>query len=481
MARLGSTAGAAATYILLAGLQRGVSLLILPFITHVMSPDEYGAASLVTTASLFLTAVIAAPLVQLIIRAAARPDGDSLSLLRAAGVYCYLVMPIVGVIAALAVATLVPRVLGVPGLYWGIELLAIGLQPAASTFALSIVQARENLPRFAAISLTAVLTTAISKLVFLVVLQLGVLGWVVSDLVSAVISAVVAMALVRLPRAALSLKHIRYVLSFALPLIPHSASFWALTSLSRPAMASVSTLDQVGLLSFGLNLAQVAGLVLSETNRATLRRYSREAFPAPSGETFAIVQWQLIAAFAVPSAIGCGVAVAGPWMFAEAYWQSFPLTGILLIGQAAYGLYVVPMNYLTQTAGLPKYSAFASGAGAILILIWILLWGRQFAAVGVAYATATGYLTMASVALVLTRLHSLDIRWHAWIACSPALLLSAGALGCSVAALALPRGSSVWILTGASLVLIIGAACLAARRALPQLDGKEVPRADVDR
>jgi hypothetical protein len=49
---------------LLAGLQRGVSLLILPFITHAMSPVEFGAASMLTAASLLLTAVVAAPLIR---------------------------------------------------------------------------------------------------------------------------------------------------------------------------------------------------------------------------------------------------------------------------------------------------------------------------------------------------------------------------------------------------------------------------------
>lgn len=465
MARLGTTGRAAATYLTLAGLQRGVSLLILPFITHVMSPEEYGAASMLTAASLMLTAIVAAPLTQLIIRAAARGEANGPALLRVAGTYCYFALPISVALIALAVASFVPELLGVAGYIWGIELLAIGLQPALSTFALWVAQAREDLPRFVWLSLTSILVGAASKLVLVVFLQMGVLGWVTTDLFSAAFSAVLAMSLVRLPRARVISNDVRYTLKFTLPLIPHSASLWALTCLSRPAMAAVSTLDQVGLLSFGLNLAMVGGLILAETNRAVLPRYSRESSPAPTRETFGPVRWQLIAAFVVPAIVGCGVAITGRWLFAAAYWPSFALTGVLLIGQTAYGLYLIPMNYLTQTAGLPKYSAMASGAGAALILGSILILGHRYGAFGVSYAIAAGYLTMAAVAMILTHVLKLDIAWTSWIANWPEAVLGAAALAFSVAALASPMDSPLgWTFTGACLVLVLGAITLTARR-----------------
>jgi O-antigen/teichoic acid export membrane protein len=328
-----------------------------------------------------------------------------------------------------------------------------------------VAVAREDLPRFVWLSSSSVLAAAASKVVLVVVLQLGVLGWALSDLLTAGCSAVLAISLVRLPRARVDSTHIRHVLRFTLPLIPHSAALWALTSLSRPAMAAVSSLDQVGLLSFGLSLAMVAGLILGEFNNAVLPRYSRETFRAPTHQTLGPVRWQLIAAFVVPAVVGCGVAVAGRWIFAEAYWPSFFLTGILLIGQVAYGLYVIPMNYLTQTAGLPKYSVLASGAGAALILVSILIVGHRYGAVGVAYATAAGYLAMAGVAMILTRVLKLGITWRTWRADWPQILIAAAALACSVAALAAPVGSTLaWTLAGACLILVLGAVISTARR-----------------
>lgn len=464
MARISRTGRAAATYILLAALQRGVSLLILPFITHAMEPAEYGAASMLTATAMLLTSVLAAPLIQMIVRAAARGDENGPALLRAAGVYCYLLLPVVIACVALVFAIFVRELLGVSGRIWAVELLAIGLQPAAGVFAMWVAQAREDLNRFTYLAAVSVIATALSKAVLVVILKMGLLGWVLSDLLSAILTALLAFYLVRLPRVRIQSDHLRYALTFTVPLIPHTAALWAVSSLSRPAMAAVSTLEQVGLLSFGLNLALVANLVLTEVNRAVLPRYSRESFRAPTRETLAPVAWQLIAAFAVPAFVGAGVTVTGRWLFAEAYWPSFTLTGILLVGQAAYGFYLIPMNYLTQTAGKPKFSALASGAGALLILVAILVVGKRFGGEGVAYATALGYLAMAVVALGITRAHKLAIAWRAWCVIWRELSIAFVALALSVVGLALPAGSRAgWATSAACIGLILLAAFMTNR------------------
>lgn len=461
------TGRVAATYLLLAGLQRGVLLLILPFISHAMTPAEYGAASTLTAAALLLVAITAAPLESLMFRTVARQDEETPAILRVAGAYCYFALPLIAGVIAAVVALFGPTLLGVPGYVWAIEILAIGFQPAMTVYALPVVQARHDLSRFVPLAGISILAIGVSKLVLVVILHLGVLGWVISDLISATLAALVAMTVVRLPRAHVTRRDIRATVSFAAPLIPHRAMIWAVMSLSRPALAMVSTLTQVGLLSFGMNLASVAALVLAEVNRSVLPHYSRETFRAPTSETFGPVGWQLTAALCVPAVVGAGTALAGPWMFAHSYWPALAMTGVLLIGQAAYGCYFVPMNYLTQTAGLPKYSAIASGAGGLLILASILVFGRTYGAMGVSIGTTVGYLVMAAAALVLVRGHKLDIAWRTWLPQWRGAALACAALGCSVAALMLPvRSPAGLVLGGSCIVLVFGAVALTARRKL---------------
>jgi O-antigen/teichoic acid export membrane protein len=467
MARLGTTGRAATVYLLLAGLQRGVSLLLLPFISHAMSPAQYGAASILTTSSLLVVTVVAAPVEQFVFRVAARGGDDSPALIRTTGLYCYVVLPLCVAIAAAGVALCMPRLFGVDGFIWAIELVAVGFLPAATYFALPYVRARQDLRKFVALASTSVLVTAISKVVLIVVFNTGVLGWATSDLLSAVVSALLAVILIRLPRAKVSKAHMREVASFSIPLIPHRASFWALASLSRPTLAAVSTLTQVGLLSLGLSLASVANMILGEIQQAVLPRYSRETFPAPTDETQALVRWQLLLSLTIPSLVGAAIAVGGRFVIAELYWPSFALTGVLLVGQVAYGLYLIPMNFVVQAAGLPKFSAIASVAGAAVILVGILVFGRRFGAIGVAYATAVGFLVMAVVALLLTRALKLRINWRVWRRCWPESSIAIVGMVCSVAALAFPVGSaSACGFAVLCLMLVLGALAVASRRRL---------------
>jgi O-antigen/teichoic acid export membrane protein len=123
------------------------------------------------------------------------------------------------------------------------------------------------------------------------------------------------------------------------------------------------------------------------------------------------------------------------------------------------------MNYLTQTAGLPKFSALASVTGALFILISILALGHRYGAVGAAYATAVGYMTMATVAMILVVVLKLDIVWSCWRPNWQEITLAAAALICSAVALAAPVGSVLGqTITAICVLLILSAIISAARR-----------------
>ncbi len=473
MARLGETGRAATTYLVLAGFQRGISLLILPFIARVMPPAEYGAASMLTAAAMLLLAVLAGPIDTVVFRMMPQDDDESRGILRLAGLYSYVLLPMLGAAFATVIALAVPTFLGIAGEIWAIEILALVLQVSMTVFALPMVQSAQDLPRFIWLAGISTVVYALSKLTLVVVLKMGVLGWVVSDLVSAAVSAVLAWTLVRVPRAQVSRRHLNGLLRFALPLVPHKSAYWAITSLSRPALATVSTLAQVGLLAIGLNVAAVASLVVAEFNRAIQPRFSQETFPAPTQKTYAPIRWLLVLALAVPASIGAALALVGQWVFPAPYWPAFAVAGVLLMGQVAFGVYPIAINYLVLTAGVPKYSAFASGAGAVVILGSILLFGREYGAVGVAYATSAGYFVMTAVAFGMTRLAKLDVAWRAWGSCWPEMTIGIVALAFSSTALLFPVGSgSSRTLAGASLASLVAVALVVRRqRAVPKTTG----------
>jgi len=377
-----------------------------------MSPAEYGAASMLTVSALLLTTLFAAPLEQLVFRLAARGGVGATAQLRAVGIYIYVMLPVAMAVAAIVCALWLPPIFGIAGSIWAIEIAAVGFMATATYFALPLVRARQDLRKFAALSLTSITAIATGKILLVIVLDYGVTGWAVSDLAGGVATTVVAVALVRIPKGRVGREAVASATRFALPLIPHRAAFWSLSSLSRPALGVVSTLAQVGILSFGLNLASVANLVLAEINRAVLPHYSRETFPAPTRETARATRVQFVLAFAVPAALAGALAAVGPVIIDRAFWPAFAPAALLLVGQVAYGLYLLPMNYTVQTAGKTSLSSLASAVGAFVILIAILVFGSRFGAMGVAVATAVGFSLMAVMAFGLTRVLRLKIRWR---------------------------------------------------------------------
>jgi O-antigen/teichoic acid export membrane protein len=467
--RLGTTTAAMTTYVVLAGLQRGLSLLLLPFFTKALSPSEYGAASILTVTSAVLLTFSATPLVSLIIRSTARKTDDSPALIRLIGIYFYFIVPIFFACIAAVFTFFVHDLFGVSGNIWSIEILSLGFLPALSVFGLFLAQAQEQIRRFATLSIFSVSVSLIFKILFVVVLEKGVLGWALADLAGASIAFVLAIFLVRLPKAQIRMSHLRYAVKFTIPLVPHSVSLWALMAISRPTLASVSNLEQVGFLSIGLNFAQFAGMILMETNRAALVRFSRETFPAPTHETYHVVKWQILAALLVPATVGCGIAVLGQRIVAEPYWPSLALSGVLLVGNAAYGIYLIPMNYLTQTAGQTKYSVFSSFSGACVLFVSLILVGSKFGSTGAAYATSGSYLVMAGTALIITMRRKLDIRWNHWFKNMPEITLAAGALACIAIALANAgnQGSS-YILVCLSAILAVSSVSLTMKRPTPE-------------
>ena len=468
---------AAVLYIVLSGLQRGAPVLMLPFVAGAMSPDEYGASTMLTASAMVIVTIAASPLDAIVFRSGARQEEDSAANLRIAGLYCYLVAPVVCALFAGCVALFVPSFLGVGGRIWAIELLAIGFQPPLSYFAMPLVQARQDLPKFIFLSLSATVLMVSTKMLMVVIWKQGVTGWVVSDLLTAIGSAFLAVIVVRPPRATVKRSNVRALLRYTVPLIPHKASVWAIYSLNRPLMAAVSTATQVGFLSLGWNIASVAILILTEVNKAALPAYSREVLPAPTSETYSMVRYQVVLAFAVPGLIGAAVALLGEWIFSASYWEAFPLTGILLVGQAMLGIYLVPTNYIAQTAGTTRPVFIASSAGAVITFVSLMIFGRLYGALGASFAIAGGLFSMAVIATILTRVAKVEISWSSWLCFWREFLCAAATLGLSVFALALPVGSAsarmismVAILASVGAILIVYRSRSAGRSQLPTMN-----------
>lgn len=402
----------ALVYLIFGFLQRGLSLLLLPFVTRVMSPSEYGAVSVVVAGGALFSVVLGSALESAAFRWTVRADASSVSVLRLSAFYLYGLLPALAGLLAIVLYVIDSAILSVSSLVWSIEIIACGLMPAVSFYALPAIRAKRQLRKFVVLSSISILGLLAGKVVLVIVLGYGLVGWVVSDFIAAALAFVASSFLVDVPKRRGAPYEVGNLLKFALPLVPHRAAFWALSSLSRPAMAIVLPLSQVGLFSLGLNFAGIASMVLVEINRAFLPQYSAETFPAPSKATRKVARLQIVAAFSVPVLAGGAVASLSPMLISEEFGEALPLVAILLIAQLLYGLYLIPANYTVQSAGHTATNWYSSVAGAVFIFVAILAFGSYAGTGGVSGFTVVGYLIMALGALVMTRRIPLVITWR---------------------------------------------------------------------
>jgi len=455
-------------YLLLAGLQRLVSFVLVPFMSHALTPGEYGAAATLSTSTILLTTLVASPLELLVYRSAAREQAESSALLRTIALYLCLVVPGAFVVLGIATMLFLPNFLGATGLMWGIEIIATGLMPFATSFALPFIRSRQLLRRFVWLASFSIVVTAVSKIVLVLLLHLGVLGWVLSDLVAAALTVPVAIALAGIPGGRVTRETIDVVVRFGIPLIPHRASFWALGNLSRPVMALVSNLGQVGQLAFATNITSIAGVALAEIQNAVIPSYAADDAPLPGRETRAVVRWQVAAALVIPALVAAAIAVLGPLVVAESYWEAFPVAALLIVGQVAYGVYLIPMSYITISSDHSRFSSIASGVGAGVILAGLVVFAASGGAIAAAIVTSAGFVVMAVLAFSLALALKLEVRWRRVFADGVAIVAGSLAVALGATSLLLPPLSvaSVAFAIGAVVAAWIAGVLLWSRREL---------------
>jgi O-antigen/teichoic acid export membrane protein len=188
--------------------------------------------------------------------------------------------------------------------------------------------------------------------------------------------------------------YLREILSFGVPLIPHSIGLFLLSSVDRFVINEEMGLAEVGIYMVAVQLTAAIGLIFGAVNSAYMpwlfERLKRDNFE----EKKKIVQWT----YYYYAGLLCIVVLAflvGPSMLilvaGEKYSAAKNLIGWLALGQAFNGMYLMTVNYIfySKRTGLLSLSTIAAGAINITLLIFLIsLMGLRGAAVAFSISMA---------------------------------------------------------------------------------------------
>jgi O-antigen/teichoic acid export membrane protein len=188
--------------------------------------------------------------------------------------------------------------------------------------------------------------------------------------------------------------YLREILSFGIPLIPHSVGFFLLSSVDRFLINAQLGLAQVGIYMVAVQLVAAMGLVFDAINNAYVPWLFERLKRDQLDEKKQIVRWTYAYGIALLGVVLLAFVIGAPILVlvaGEKYRPAAEVIGWLALGQAFHGMYLMVTNYIfySKRTGLLSLSTITAGlinVGLLMVLLSLL--GLKGAAI--AYAASMG-------------------------------------------------------------------------------------------
>jgi len=228
-------------------------------------------------------------------------------------------------------------------------------------------------------------------LVLIVALAQGAVGRIHAQACIVILSAILALYLLAKDRLlAWSWRplYTREALLFGVPLIPHVAGTYLLNAADRLVINHELGLAQAGIYMTAVQLAMAMAIVFDAINKAYVpwlfERLKRNQFE----EKRQIVRWTYIYFGMALGAAGAAFLI-GPYavtfIAGAQYAQAGKVIGLLALGQAFGGMYLMVTNYIfySKRTGLLSIATICS---ALIDIVLLLLLVNKFGTLGAAWA-----------------------------------------------------------------------------------------------
>lgn len=355
--------GSAVVYTVTAGLSAGVPLILLPILTRLLSPEEYGKVAIFA-----VVVQVLGTLTGLSVHGAVGMryfDRDKLDFPRYVASCLAILLASTAIVMVLLMAALpwLEEFTKLPGYWLVLAVLLSGANFVIQT-QLSIWQSGKRAFRFGIFRISQALTDLVLSLLLVVVAGLGWQGRIGGATVAGLLSALVAfIVLVRgnWLRFQVDRGYIENALRFGVPLIPHAIGGMLIAVVDRFMISNILDVASTGIYMVALQI----GLVLNLMNDSLNRAYSPVLIEAlqvgdPKRDVkivratyayfLALLVLGVLLGLLAPAILG---VLAGPKFQAAA-----PIVIFITIGQAISGMYYMVATYV-----------FYAGRTAILAVI----------------------------------------------------------------------------------------------------------------
>jgi O-antigen/teichoic acid export membrane protein len=418
----------AGAYFLVQVFQSGIGLFLVPLYTRYMVPAEYG---IVQTCAAIATAINVFGFLCVqegAYFALVRKDPDAPQLVASTLLFeiavASVALPIFALVAltwrdhTIAGVSLFPYVAGIA--------FAAAANMIVTTYLLAL-QAVEEIRRCAVISFVIFVGITSLQVFLLVGPQLAALSYVYAQAIGYGIAALFAgAALARRYGLRTTREHLRRLLRFSVPLVPHNAAHWARGNVDRVMLSSVTSTAQTGVYGMGATYASLLAMALDAFRLVNNPRFfSLIGEPeANRSQITSILPVSLAGLSAIAIAMSLVAQDVFRWVLAPDYWEAYRYVPLLCVGVLAFGVYINVVNVLFHKGRTARISlATVTGSLIGIAASWLLVtkYGAWGSAIGIVIVNVS--ITLFVIALV-QRLTPLPWPWL------PSLVCVLAPLGC---------------------------------------------------
>ena len=440
LARTGGARQQAAIYVVSNVVSRALSFALLPALTYLLTPEEFGLWGVATAwsnlATLLLLFGMYTPVSSLYFD---EPDDRRR---REAYGTIFLFQVVGGAVTASLIATVLSTIEHVrfaPHL----RLAAwIGYFTSLNLIPLALMRVREQAKRHAFVSLAAATASTVGPLVSVWLGERSAYDALVGLCYGSAVSAVVYVWLLRRDVSLrFSFPRLVATLRYSLQFVPHSAASWALSLADRVLIQAMLGRAMAGVYTAGYVLASGVSLVIEGIGNSWLTFFlkaEREIGNRP----------KVVAAATrfVSAAAACGLAGAlflplvVRWGLPAAYAAAEPVAIVVVLGltlTAPYLVWVYTVMTIKRLTIFPLVT-IAAAATNLLLNLWLV---PRFGILAAAVNTIVGYTVLAGLtALVASRVYPIRYNYGRW---ASALAVAFGAGVLALVCPPLPIGAEI--------------------------------------
>ncbi len=422
-----------AIYTIVMVLQKGIAFFLLPIYTYYLTPGDYGILGISSSLSSFLSIFLTFSLGAAAGRFYYIHNKDEVYAKRLYGTIVSVVLinsVIFGTIFILCHQWLIDPFLGNINFYPYIFIgfLNVIITPLYLYFQ-EYLQTRQEGAHFGINSMCFFILNVTLTIVALKVLQLGVMGVLLSNLITSFVFFIYAAILfVRKLDLGVDKKILKNSLSYSLPLVPHALANWSNGTLDRLLINGLKSESAAGLYNLGQQYSSVMNTICNAINQAYLPWFFEKVNYGESGikqiiKTAEAIVCLLAFVSVVMSLFSkelLDLMITNPAY--DGVWKIIPL---LVTAYLFHGLYFFFVNVLflkdTKLVFTITLVTLGVNIGANLFLI------HGYGYMGSAFAFFLTYLTQSVLSLIVSKLRNKTIRlnwFRMFLICFVALTIS---------------------------------------------------------